>query len=338
MIGRRDFITLLGGAAAAGATIRPHPLAAQQSGRLYRIGFFGGALPASPAASNVMDLGYPAFRDELRKRGFIDGRNLVIEFRSTRQKADRLHADAAELVRSNVDLIVAAGPEVAVQAALAASRTVPIVMWANNFDPLSRGYVQSLARPGGNVTGLFTRQPELAAKQVEILKETFPDRTRLTALWDALSADQLGGAERAAKSLHLTLRALKLENPPYDMAAAFRRVAEGDPQMLLVLSSPLFGPHNKELAEGTLRSRLPAMFIFKYYVEDGGLMSYGIDIKSDFRRLAEFVAKILNGSTPAELPVEQPTKFELIVNLKTAKAIGIELPTSLLLRADEVIE
>jgi putative tryptophan/tyrosine transport system substrate-binding protein len=332
---RREFIKVLG--AAAVTVPWPRATHAQQAGRIYRIGFFGGALDVSNL-SNVMALGYPAFRDELRKRGFIDGRNLVIEFRSTRQEAGRLHADAAELVRSNVDLIVAAGPEVAVKAALAASRTVPIVMWANNFDPFSHGYVQSLARPGGNVTGLFTRQPELAAKQVEILKETFPDRIRVAALWDVLSADQLDGAQRAAKSLQLTLRALKLENPPYDIASAFRRVAEGDPQMLLVLSGPFFGPHNKEIAEQTLRYRLPAMFIFKYYVEDGGLMSYGIDIKSDFRRLAEYVAKILNGATPADLPVEQPTRFELVVNLKTAKAIGIELPTSLLLRADEVIE
>jgi putative ABC transport system substrate-binding protein len=175
---RREFITLIGGAAAA-ATHHPQPLAAQQSGRIYRIGFFGGGRETRRPmlGSNVMGLGYPAFRDELRKRGFIDGRNLVIEFRSTRQDASGLYADAAELARSNVDLIVAAGPEVAVKAALAASRSIPIVMWANNFDPLSHGYVQSLARPGGNVTGLFTRQPELAAKQVEILKETFPDRT-----------------------------------------------------------------------------------------------------------------------------------------------------------------
>jgi ABC-type uncharacterized transport system substrate-binding protein len=326
---RRKFITLLGGAAAA----LPLTARAQQAGRNYRVGFFGGALD-----SGVMTLGYSAFRDDLRKRGFIDGRNLVIEFRSTREEANQIHADAAELVRSNVDVIVATGPEIAVKAALAASRTVPIVMWANNFDPFAHGYVQSLARPGGNVTGLFTRQPELAAKQVEILRETFPDRIRLTALWDTLSADQLGGAERAAKSFQLTLRALKLKNPPYDIAAAFRRVTEGDPQMLLVLSSPLFGPHNKEIVEATLRSRLPAMFIFKYYVADGGLMSYGVDIQSNFRRLAEYVAKILNGATPAELPVEQPTKFEFAVNLKTARAIGIELPTSILLRADEVIE
>jgi putative tryptophan/tyrosine transport system substrate-binding protein len=330
---RREFITLIGGAAAASSTLWPFPLAAQQAGRIYRIGFFGGALD-----SGVLLSGYPAFRDELRKRGFIDGRNLVIEFRSTRQDAGRLHADATELIRSNVDLIVASGPEFAVKAALEASRTIPIVMWANNFDPIARGYVQGLARPGGTVTGVFTRQPELAAKQVEILRETFPDRARVAALWDALSADQLDGAERAAKSLHLALRAIKLENPPYDIPAIFRRVAEGNPQMLLVLSSPLFGPHNKEIVEEALRARLPSMFIFKYYAEGGGLMSYGIDIKSEFRRLAEYVVKILNGATPAELPVEQPTKFELVVNLKTARALGIELPTSILLRADEVIE
>jgi putative tryptophan/tyrosine transport system substrate-binding protein len=332
-VNKREFVTLLGGAAA-------WPLAAraQQAGRTYRIGFFGGFTLGSPVPETVMGLGYPVFRDELRKRGFIDGRNLVIDLHSTRQEAGRLRAEAAELARSNVDLIVAAGPEVALQAALAATRTIPIVMWANNFDPLSRGYVQTLARPGGNVTGLFTRQPELAAKQVEILKETFPDRTRLTALWDAFSADQLDGAQRAANSMQLSLRALKLENPPYDIPAVFERVAQSDPQMLLVLSSPYFGPHNREIAQHTIAARLPAMFIFKYYVEAGGLMSYGIDVKADFRRLAEYVAKILNGAAPAELPVEQPTKFELVLNLKTAKALGVDIPTSLLLRADEVIE
>jgi putative ABC transport system substrate-binding protein len=328
---RREFIALFGGVAASIA--QPLPLAAQQLGRTYRIGFLGGAV-----GSGVIAQGYPALRDELRKRGFIDGRNLTVEFRSTQQEPRRLFADVADLVRSDVDLIVASGPDVAVKAVLAASRTIPIVMWANNFDPIARGYVQSLTRPGGNVTGIFTRQPELAAKQVEILKETFPERTRLTVLWDALSADQMDGAERATKSLQLNLVAIKLENPPYDIPAVFRRVVETQPQMLAVLSSPLFGPHNKEIVDETLRYRLPAMFIFKYYVEDGGLMSYGVDIKSNFRRLAEYVAKILNGTKPAELPVEQPTKFELVVNLKSAKAFGIELPTSLLLRADEVIE
>jgi putative ABC transport system substrate-binding protein len=242
------------------------------------------------------------------------------------------------LVRAKVDLIVAVGPEVGLTAALAASPTLPVVIWANNFDPIERGYVKSLAQPGGNVTGVFTRQPELAAKQVEFLKEAFPGKTRVATLWDALTTDQMGGAERAAKSLQIEMRALKLEKPPYDIEGAFRRLDEGSPQMLLVLSGPLFGPHQDEIIAQANRRRLPTMFIFKSYVTAGGLMSYGVDIPSSFRRVAEFAAKILNGAKPADLPVEQPTKFELVVNLKTAEAIGVELPTSVLLRADEVIE
>ena len=331
---RREFITLLGGAAAG------WPLAAraQQAGKIYRIGLLSGGRDIRAVDSPLLIAGYPAFRDELRKRGFIDGRNLVIEFRSTLQEPSKLYADAADLARSGVDLFLAIGPEIALKAALAASRTIPIVTYAFNFDPIEHGYVQSLARPGGNVTGVFARQPELVAKQVEILKETFPDRTRLAVLWDALSADLFVAAERTAKALHLDLRAIKLQNPPYDIAAAFRSVAEGNPQLLLVLSSPLFGAHSKEIADETVQHRLPAMFIYRTYVDQGGLMSYGVDVKAGFRRLAEYVAKVLKGEQTAELPVEQPTKFELIVNLKTAKAIGVELPTSLLLRADEVIE
>ena len=324
---RRDFVGALG------LTLACPAARAQQAGRTYRIGFLGAG-PDLP----VIAAGYPAFRDELRKRGFIDGRNLTIELRATPQQAEGYYSDAAALARSNVDLIIAVGAEIAVKAALAASRTVPIVMWAANFDPIAQGYVQSLARPGGNVTGVFTRQPELAAKQVEILKETFPERTRLAVLWDALSADQYAAGERTAKTLHLDWQELKLEYPPYDIAAAFEHLWEGDPQMLLIASSPLFGPHVHEIVEETVRRRLPAMFIFRNFVEQGGLMSYGVDVKSDFRRLADYVAKILNGAQPAELPVEQTSKFEFLINLKTAKAIGLELPTSLLLRADEVIE
>jgi hypothetical protein len=156
--------------------------------------------------------------------------------------------------------------------------------------------------------------------------------------WTEGHDDRLRSAEDAAKSLHLNLLPLKVENPPYDIAAAFRRVVESDSQMVLVLSSPLFGPHHKEIAEQTIRHRLPAMFMFKSFVVEGGLISYGPDVPASFRRVADYVAKILNGTKPADLPVEQPTRFELVVNLKTAKAIGIDLPTSLLLRADEVIE
>jgi putative ABC transport system substrate-binding protein len=237
-----------------------------------------------------------------------------------------------------LDLIVAQGPEVALQAVVGASGFIPIVIQAINFDPVERGYVSSLARPGGNITGLFYRQSELAAKKVELLTQAFPDRTRLAVLWDVLTADEFSAAERAAKSLHLELRPLKLENPPYDFAAAFRRMAEGSAQMLLVLSSPFFAEYRRQIAELAIQHRLPAMFLFKSYVQVGGLMSYGVDLAAMYRRTATFVAKILKGAKPADLPVEQPTKFEMVVNLKTAKAIGIELPTSILLRADEVIE
>src|SRR5215468_3152317 len=201
-----------------------------------------------------------------------------------------------------------------------------------------RGYVSSLARPGGNVTGIFLRQPELAQKQVELMTEAFPQRTKVVALYDALSADQFMAAKRVAEVMKLEIRELKLENPPYDFDAAFRVLGQDPSLMLLVLSSPHFTPSQSRIAALAIEQRLPTMFIFKSYVEAGGLMSYGVDFVAMHRRIAAFVGKILKGAKPADIPVEQPTQFEIVVNLRTAKAIGIELPTSTLLRANEVIE
>jgi putative ABC transport system substrate-binding protein len=212
------------------------------------------------------------------------------------------------------------------------------VVWAINYDPIARGYVKGLAHPGGNVTGVVTLQTELAAKQVELLTQAFPGRARLAILWDQLSADQFSAAEQLAKSLRLNVQSQKLENPPYDFDAAFQSLAQGSPQMLLVLSSPLFSTSRTRIADLANQQRLPSMFIFKGYVQAGGLISYGIDPVANFRQIGIQVAKILNGTKPADLPVEQAVKFELVVNLKTAKAIGVELSTSILLRADEVIE
>jgi putative ABC transport system substrate-binding protein len=245
---------------------------------------------------------------------------------------------AAELMRAQVDLIVAQGPEVALQAVVGASRSIPIVLQAINYDPIERGYVASLARPGGNITGLFFRQAELAAKKVELLAQAFPERTRLGILWDALTADEFSAAERAAKSLHLELRPLKLETAPYDFTAAFRAIAQDGAQMLLVLSSPFFAEHRRQLAELAIEHRLPSMFLFKSYVEAGGLMAYGVDQAAMYRRTGAYVAKILKGTKPADLPVKQPTKFELVINLKTAKMLGLTIPDKILARADEVIE
>jgi putative ABC transport system substrate-binding protein len=334
MMNRREFITLLGGTAAA------WPLAAraQQAGRTYRVVLVGENIDAVGGRGPVMGRAVPALLDELRRLGFSEGQNLTMDYRSTNKPVAQFALDLADMVRAKPDVIVSNGAEPQLQAVMPVSGLFPIVFWANNFDPIERGYVKSLVRPGGNLTGVFTRQPELAEKQVELLTQTFPDRTRLGAMWDTGTADQFSAAERRVRALGRDLIAVKLETTPYDFAAAFRTLADAQSQALLVLSGPTFALHQKTIAELALQYRLPGIFILRTYVDVGGLMSYGVDIDASYRRVAHFVAKILNGAQPGDLPVEQPVKYELVVNLKTAKAIGIELPTSLLLRADEVIE
>jgi putative ABC transport system substrate-binding protein len=325
---RREVMTLLGGAAFA------WPLAAraQSLSKLARIGVFAGA------SNPVMAPAYRAFLEELRRFGFNEGQNLSIDLRGTDQDLPALSRRATDMVRANPDVLAALGSEPVLRACVAASRDIPIVFVANNYDPIARGYVQSLAQPGGNVTGVFLRQTELAEKQVELLTEAFPDRTRVAMLWDAVSADQFVAAERRAKFIGLEVHSRKLENPPYNFDAALQAALDGRSNMLLVLSSPFFGPQRERIAELSVRLRLPAMFIFKGYVEVGGLMSYGADNVAMYRQGATYVGKILKGAKPVDLPVEQPNKYETVVNLKSAKAMGLELPTSILLRADEVIE
>jgi putative ABC transport system substrate-binding protein len=326
---RRQFITLLGGAAAT------WPLAArtQPTGKVARVGFLGASLD-NPVAGP----GYKNFLSELQKLGFTEGHNLVVEYRRMDEGTPKAFAAANELGAAKVEVLVADGPEISLQAAAAVRPAVPIVMLAINYDPIAGGYVSSLAHPGGNVTGVMFRQPELSVKQLELLAEAFPDRTRVGALWDLLSADQFAAAERAARSMHLSLRPLKLESPPYDFDRAFQMMVQDEVKMLLVLSSAFFTPYRVHIAELAIRHGLPSMFIFRTYVEAGGLMSYGVDTGPQYRRAASYVAKILRGAQPAELPVQQVDNFEFALNLKTAKAIGVELPTSILLRADEVIE
>jgi putative ABC transport system substrate-binding protein len=245
---------------------------------------------------------------------------------------------ALSMARTNPDAFVALGSETTLKACVEASRTIPIIFVANNYDPISRGYVQGLARPGGNVTGIFLRQTELAEKQVELITHAFPDRTRLALLWDYVSADQFEAAERRAKLLRLDVHSRKMENPPYDIDAAFRGFVDSGADVLLLLSSQFFSPRRDRILELAIRQRLPAMFIFKAWAEAGGLLSYGPDSVAMYRQGGTFVGKVLKGAKPADLPVEQPTKYEMVVNLKTAKAMGIELPTAILLRADTVIE
>jgi putative ABC transport system substrate-binding protein len=242
------------------------------------------------------------------------------------------------VIRSNVDVVVAFGPEIALKAAVAASQTIPIVMIAVNFDPIAGGYVTDIARPNRNITGLVYRAPELAGKQLELLVQAFPDNNPIATLWEPASVEQFDAAQRTAQSLHVELRSHKVENPPFDFDEAFKGIAQDGSRMLLVLSGPSFAAQRGHIADLAIQYHLPTMFTFRFYVEAGGLMSYGIDTVPIVRRAASFVAKILRGAKPSDLPVEQPTNFEFVLNLKTAKAIGVSVPTSILLRADEVIE
>jgi putative ABC transport system substrate-binding protein len=325
---RREFITLVGAAA-----VWPLGARAQQpTGKVVRIGVLGPALTSPPP----IELNQ-AFLARLRELGFSEGQNLTVAHQSTMDPRGAFVA-AAELMRAQPDLIVASGPEVSLQAVVGASVAVPIVFIAVNYDPIARGYVESLSRPAGNITGVVFQQLELAQKQVELLTQAFPGTMRMAVLYDAQSTDQFGAAEQAAKALHLEVQGLKLENPPYDFTAAFGSAAAGRAQMVLVLSTPFFTAHGARIAELAIAHRLPTMFICRIYPEAGGLMSYGVNFVQMYRRAADYVAKFLKGAKPADLPVEQASKFELVVNLKTARAIGIELPTAILLRADEVIE
>ena len=324
---RRDFISLLGG-----MTTIPLAVRAQEVGKVYRIGFFGPALTSPPTIAP-----YQAFLAQMRELGFREGQNLHIEFR-TLEDPRGLSVSAEELVRSQLELIVVSGPAAALQSVVGTNQAIPIVMIAINFDPIVSGYVKSLSRPGGNITGVVFQQLELAQKQVELLTQAFPGKTHVAILYEAQSADQFGAAERAAKSLKLEVQSLKLEGPSYDFDAAIRSAEAAGAQMVLGLSGPGWPQHRSRIAELAIQHRLPIMFIAKHYVEAGGLISYGADFSVMYRKAADYVAKILKGEKPADLPVEQATKFELVVNLKTAKTIGIKLPESILLRADQLIE
>ena len=325
---RRDFIKVVAGSAATW----PLVARAQQAETLPRVGFLG-----PQARTNVgMVEYYRAFSSQLEKNGFREGQNIVVEYRAIDDPRGPFVA-AAELVRAQPDLLVIAGPEIALQAVIGASGHIPIVMFAVNFDPIERGYVTSLAQPAGNITGVISRPLELARKQIDLLRQVFPDRNRLAVLYDTQSADQFTAAEQGAKSLNLQVQALKVD-PAYDFAGIFEAAAKGGAQLVLVQSSPAFTKHMPEIGEVAVKHRLPTMFTFRHYVDHGGLMSYGVDFPPLWRRTADYVARILKGAKPAELPIEQPTKFELVVNLKTAKALGVTIPNGILLAADEVIE
>jgi putative ABC transport system substrate-binding protein len=330
MMNRRRFLQ------AVSVSVLAAPLAAaaaQQAGKVPRIGFLGVTSPSDRPP--LLD----AFRQGLRELGWVEGQNIVIDYRYAEGRLDRLPGLAAELVRLEVDIIVSFGTQ-GVTAARNATETIPIVMIAVR-DPVGTGLIASLAHPGGNVTGVSGSPGlEIVAKQLELLKETVPKIRRVAILSNPTNAyHQLAIKEVtvAARSLGVRLQLLEARGPA-EFDGAFAAMAAERVEALLVVSDVIFNNHRARLADLAARSRLPAAYGVRESVEAGGLMSYGTSFLDLHRRSAAYVDKILKGVRPADLPVEQPTKFELVINLKTARALGLTIPQSLLRQADQVIE
>jgi len=305
---------------------------AQQPKKVPRIGFLTTVSPSAIAARTE------AFRQGLRELGYVEGKNIVIEWRYAEGKIDRLPALAAELVRLKVDVIVTAGSPVT-RSAKEATVTIPIVM-ANDSDPVGSGHVASLARPGGNITGLSTLRLEMSGKRLELLKEIIPRLSRVAVLGSSTvpgNAQALKETELAAGAFGVQLQYLDVLATK-DIETAFRAASKGRADAVLVLGGPLFNSHRTQIVDLAVKSRLPAIYYAAEFVEDGGLMTYGVSVIDLFHRAATYVDKILKGAKPADLPVEQPIKFELIINLKAAKQIGLTIPPNVLVRADKVIK
>ena len=309
----------------------PRTVEAQQAGKVSRISVLSSGNPRSAPQ-------WRAFDQRLHELGYMEGYNLESVFHNAEGRAERFATVATALVQRQPDVLVAAGTEAMIRAATHATKTIPIVMVAIAFDPLARGYVTSLAKPGGNLTGMVFRQPELTGKRLQLLKEVLPDVSRVAVFWDRFGAGQLREAEAAAPLVGIQLYPVELREPPYDFERAFTTVAEKGAWALLGFASPVFFLERARLLALAQRHRLPTIYPLREYAEVGALLAYGASFAAIFRRAADYVDKILKGATPGDLPVEQPTKFELVINLKTAQALGITIPPMLLFQADEVIK
>jgi len=310
----------------------PLAVEAQVPAKVFRIGFLATNTPAATAPR------LEAFRQGLRDLGYVEGRNIAIEYRWAEGRVERLPDFAVELVGLKVDVIVALSTPDAL-AAKKATRTIPIV-FVTAGDPVGSGLVAGIARPGGNVTGLSLLAPEIVARQLQLLKEAVPKVSRVAVLSNPANpytALLVKETEAAARSLGVRVQLVGVRGADA-LDDAFSAIAKERPGALFVLFDPLLFGQRTRIAEFANKNRLPAMYAHREYAEAGGLMAYGSDLRDNFRRAATYVDKILRGAKPADLPVEQPTKFELVINLKTAKALGLTIPPSLLQRADEVIQ
>ncbi len=327
-VDRRTFIltSTLAGVAA------PFLVEAQQAGRVWKVGVL------EPGHLAVQAHLIEAFRQGLRELGYLEGRNLVIERRFAEGTLERLPELAAELARLKVDVIVAAGTP-AIKAARQATREIPIIMSAVG-DPVGEGLVASLARPGGNITGVTVQSPELSAKRLQLLKEAVPRVSRVAIVWDPRIVHEVNGfneAEIAARSLGLTLLSVRVKRPD-DLEVAFAGAARDGANGVFVFPNSITTDYGKRIADLALKHRLPGVYGVGELAEAGGLLAYGPVRADNYRKVAAFVDKVLTGARPGDLPIQQPTKFELVINLRTAKALGLAIPQSVLLRADRVIE
>jgi putative ABC transport system substrate-binding protein len=317
---------LLGGLTAALLT-RPQAAASQATGRKPRIGI----VAINPRSAPF----FGVFERRLRELGWEDGKTVEIVFRNPRRPQDT-PVLAAELARLPVDLFVAGGPEANLKAVRQATSTIPIVMVALNYDPVEKGYVAGLARPGGNITGVWSRTPEQGSKQLELLAELLPKAARIAVIWEAYAADQMPPIEASASKLGVELEMVEVR-PPYDFEHAFLTLKQRRVGGILVINSPITFRERARIARLALTHRLPAGG-HPAGVESGLLLGFGVEPSVLYHRAADYVDRILRGARPADLPIEEPTRYELLLNLKSARTLGITIPPSLLLRADRVIE
>jgi len=309
-----------------------HLAEAQQPAKVPRIGYLSRTGDSKNPGPQV-----EGFRQTLRDLGYIEGKNILVEYRYTEGKQDSIPSLVAELVQLKVDVLVL-GPLPAIRAAKQATKTIPIVM-VTTQDPVAAGFVDSLARPGGNITGLTTLQRELSGKRLELLKEADPGISRVGALMSAAQTrDDFKWYEAPARALKIQLQLLEVRDPNPDFDAVFQAAAKGRASALITVSGSLFDRYTKPFADLAIKNRLPSMHEVSRYVEAGGLMSYSADDAESYRRAAYYVDRILKGNKPADLPVEQATKFEFVINLKTAKQIGLTIPPEVLARASRLIK
>ena len=327
MISRRKLLIAI----SAGTLIAPRAPSAQPAGRPYRIGWLS-------TADLLKEPHYVAFVQRLNELGLVEGRNLSIERVHAGNRLEQLPAMAAELANRKCDVFFAGGAEATLAALVNATRDTPVVFVAVDFDPVATGDIASLARPGGRITGITALQSALPAKRVELLKELLPSATKVAVLTNEQTSAQLALTQGTARRLGLSLHVVDLKRPPFDYETGFSEAVRANAQAMLVLGSSLWVPARQKIPELAQKHRLATVFHQAHWVVTGGLMSYGFDFPGMWRRGAEMVASVLRGAKAGDISVEQPTTYELAINLKTARTLGIKIPQSILVRADRVIE